>query len=190
MPKALSGRGATSGMSNADSLPRGWYAILGLVFLAGVGLVCIPLPIPTGVISLSKSVRSDAWWRLLGILFIAIPVSHGVVYSCLRLVRHLFCLQTLDRRNLWAPAAVGVLESVMYPVAFLLNAKEFIGLWLLVKVAGQWPRWGLQQGGPGRDLEEALNEGRRRYCHCLIGNALQILLGLATYGILKVCTLA
>jgi hypothetical protein len=177
-------------MSNERGLPIGWYVFLLLVLLTGLGLVCIHLPIPRAVSSLSKSVRSDAWWRLLGILFIAIAVSHLVVYSCLCLMRNLFRLQgTLDRRNLWPPAVVGVLESVMYPAALLLNAKEFIGFWVLVKVAGQWPRWGLRPGDSGQD-SEALDEGRRRYFHFLIGNALQILLGLATYGILRVCALA
>jgi hypothetical protein len=39
------------------------------------------------------------------------------------------------------PAAVGLLERTLYVAAWQLDARGFIGLWLALKVAGNWKRW-------------------------------------------------
>ncbi|MCD6282938.1 hypothetical protein J7J84_04975 [bacterium] len=41
----------------------------------------------------------------------------------------------------WMPPVVGVIERTLYAVSYLLGHAEFIGLWLVLKVAGQWGRW-------------------------------------------------
>jgi hypothetical protein len=52
----------------------------------------------------------------------------------------------------------------------------------LLKVAGEWPGWGLRES----DKQDQLDRGRRRYYHFLIGNAFMVVIGLVTYGIVKV----
>jgi len=77
-------------------------------------------------------------------------------------------VQTGCHRPWW-----GVCESIMYLTAFLVGKPEFIGIWLALKVAGQWVRW--KGEAPRRffarrhNAEEA-NEGRRRFNAFLIGN--------------------
>jgi hypothetical protein len=67
----------------------------------------------------------------------------------------------------------------MYPLAVMTDRSDFIGLWLLLKVAGQWPRWGFPTGNT--PSVEDLDEGRRRYARFLIGNALTVMASFTTY---------
>jgi hypothetical protein len=46
------------------------------------------------------------------------------------------------------PQILGTLELVMYPTAFLLGQPEFIGVWLLLKVAGNWRGWEIESAIP------------------------------------------
>jgi hypothetical protein len=39
------------------------------------------------------------------------------------------------------PAAIGLLERTLYLAAWQLGARWFIGLWLALKVLGNWSRW-------------------------------------------------
>jgi hypothetical protein len=39
------------------------------------------------------------------------------------------------------PAALGLLERALYTAAWQLGAREFLGLWLALKVAGSWKAW-------------------------------------------------
>ena len=41
----------------------------------------------------------------------------------------------------WHSAVVGTIEAVLYTSAWVMNQKEFIGVWLVLKVAGRWQRW-------------------------------------------------
>jgi hypothetical protein len=65
----------------------------------------------------------------------------------------------------------------MYPTAFLLAKPPFIGIWLALKVAGQWSWWSVSH----KD-DEKVHEGRRRYYQSLIGNAMSVMVGLLTYA--------
>lgn len=161
-------------------LPWGWY--LALLVVAGGGVATFIWGCQTAcfVPVLGKNV---VWGRLIGSLLVAIPTCHLVVFLSLWLARYLFETDiNVPRRNLWGPALVGVLENVMYPAALLAGAKEFIGLWLLLKVAGQWPRWGL---APEEDASK-LDEGRRRYFLFLLGSGIQVMLGAITYAFARV----
>lgn len=74
------------------------------------------------------------------------------------------------RPDVWQPRVVGVVERVLYTSALLMGKGEFIGLWVAIKAAGQWKRWGEEIEIDGRFLE-----GRSLYQNFLIGNALSIL---------------
>ena len=61
---------------------------------------------------------------------------------------------------------VGLLERFLYTTTWLMGkeASAFIGIWLVLKTAGQWGRWG----------EE---EGRAIYNVFLVGSALSLIFG-------------
>jgi hypothetical protein len=80
------------------------------------------------------------------------------------------------RHRLWPPALIGILEAAMYPSALLIGKSEFIGIWLALKVAGQWGWWTVED-----EDEERVHQGRRRYYQSLIGNGLSVICGAATY---------
>jgi hypothetical protein len=65
------------------------------------------------------------------------------------------------RPAFYLPQLIGLLERALYVASLQLGEPEFIGVWLALKVAGQWKRW-----------EEA--DGRIFYNIFLIGSGLSI----------------
>ena len=59
---------------------------------------------------------------------------------------------------------LGVIEGLLYILSFFLGHPEFIGLWLGLKVAGNWGDW----TKPGE-------EARAKFIIFLIGSALNLL---------------
>ena len=45
------------------------------------------------------------------------------------------------RPNPFHPRMVGFIERTLYVISIQINSPQFIGVWLAVKVAGQWKRW-------------------------------------------------
>jgi hypothetical protein len=41
----------------------------------------------------------------------------------------------------YLPRLVGIVERVLFVASLQLGKAEFIGVWLVLKVAGQWKRW-------------------------------------------------
>ena len=175
-------------------LPWWWYFIVLLILAAaGVGLICYSWQAPQVLSRLSKKVRPDAWSRFGGILILSVVITHLVIFTASRLLRWLLRLHGGDTHaDMWSPTLVGICESIMYPMALFFGKPEFIGVWLAVKVAGQWVRWKGDAGHLPSDKEldlEKLNEGRRRFNSFLVGNALSIMLGAVTWGALKIWVL-
>jgi hypothetical protein len=163
-------------------LTRGWYLFLAIVLVVGVLLLIVSGPFcPSWM---PPQVRSDGWGRLFGIIMISGVLSHVLIAYVLRRLDDWF--ELVDRnpppKNLLPPASLGLCESVLYPSAWILGHAEFIGVWLALKVVGDWPRWGTHGEDP-----DALDEGRRRYTRFLIGNALMLMAGAVTYGFVNVC---
>lgn len=69
---------------------------------------------------------------------------------------------------------VGVVERTLYTVSWLLGKPEFVAVWLALKVAGQWSRWGSDAPNGGRKVA-----GRAIFNVFLLGNAFSIAYGLA-----------
>jgi hypothetical protein len=186
-------RGMTLKKKQTYFLPCWWY--IGLLFLAAFGLYLIwPNPyLPKEFAKLSTRVCPDAWSRFGGILILSVVITHLVLFATSRLLRKLLQLHGDESQaDMLSPALVGICESVMYPTVLFLGKPEFIGVWLAVKVAGQWVRW---KGDPGQSSKtgessvDDLNEGRRRFNGFLVGNSLMIILGIATWGALKIWVL-
>lgn len=64
---------------------------------------------------------------------------------------------------------LGIIERSLYFAALLANKPEFVGIWLALKVAGQWNRWGEKAKIGTVELE-----GRVFYNIFLIGSGLSI----------------
>jgi len=75
-----------------------------------------------------------------------------------------------NRPQFWQGDALARIEGVLY-VAFLqLGLGNLIGVWLVLKVAGQWKRW-MDDG----DEKTQRPDGRSVFNIFLIGNALSVL---------------
>lgn len=176
-------------------LPLWWYGILLLLSAIGIYLIWCNPQLPVIFAKLSERVRIDALSIAGGILLLSIVITHLVIFGASRLLRSLLKLHGYDTHaDMWSPALVGITESIMYPMSFFLGEPDFIGVWLAVKVAGQWVRWkgdaeqAQKRTSSESDIEK-LNEGRRRFNGFLVGNALSIMMGVITWGALKMWTL-
>jgi len=166
-----------------------WYVLLLVILGLGIYLLWANPAIPKAVWRVSSTVRSDRWSVLIGIYLVSVVATHFVIFYSMRCLHFLLRLQGPDTlHDLWSPTVVGVCESIMYPTALLMGQGDFIGLWLALKVAGQWVRW---RGEPEKKTEtlEERNEGRRRFNRFLVGSALSVILAGVTYGALRIWVL-
>jgi hypothetical protein len=168
-------------------LPLFWYLILTLSITTGILLLNFKPQGPQWISYVDESLNSDNFFNVVGIIFISVPLTHVIIFLLLMFIRdNLFKINAdYILRNLWPPVLLGFFESIMYPLALLIDQPNFIGVWLLFKVASQWSRWG-QDHGNSKKKEKKTDENRRRYIHFLIGNALSLIFGVATYGVLKI----
>ena len=81
----------------------------------------------------------------------------------------------------WQPVLVGILERVLYIASLQFGYGEFIGVWLLVKIAARWSKWDKPVGSLNRQRRL---EGYHIYQIFLIGNALSI--SFAAIGFLQI----
>lgn len=173
------------------SFPFWWHCVLALVEIAGVYLIWAKPHMPAEMAKISVRVRPEAWSLFLGIVLVSVAATNVVISAAHARVKRLFGLEITDHlKNLWPPAIMGVCESIMYPMALFFGKLEFIGVWLAIKVAGQWSRWNpVPQGGSASEENvERSNEGRRRYAAFLVGNALSIMAACITWAALKMWT--
>ena len=184
-------------------LPWWWNVPLVALGVAGILLAYLnPEQLGYGMERFCDRVRPEDWGRLLGIYLVAMAITHFVVFFSNRALGCLLQLKEVKRDkvpNLLSPAFVGLCESIMYPTALVMMKGEFIAAWLALKVVGQWVRWGGESAAEGtpanddrHDGDEATasaNQGRRRFNRFLVGNALQVVAGVLTYGVLKVLAL-
>ena len=73
---------------------------------------------------------------------------------------------------------IGALEQVLYISAILLGRPEFIGVWLILKVAGEWR--------PGARDGQSVTVGQaREYTIFLFGNGLAVVLAVAMASLMQ-----
>ena len=105
--------------------------------------------------------------------FFAVAVAHYVIQ---------YVVDGLWRAIGWTPSSayaerpeyylarrVGIVDRALYVVSLQMGKPEFIGVWLALKVAGQWGRWGEKAKIGSKDVE-----GRVFYNIFLIGNGLSV----------------
>lgn len=88
----------------------------------------------------------------------------------------------IDRHHRWdLPFLVGALERILYVASWLVAKPEFVGVWLLLKVAGGWKAWTDGQAVPWTNHDGATSSrtvsGRHLLNVFLIGTALSLLNG-------------
>lgn len=74
-----------------------------------------------------------------------------------------------DRPAFYQARLVGLIERILYVGSLQIGKPEFIGVWLAVKVAGQWKQWGEGSEVAGRQIQ-----GRVFYNIFLMGSGLSI----------------
>ena len=114
------------------------------------------------------------WWPYLVGYFFAIVIAHfPIKWVVNQMWQHLGWSkdeeESVIRGFAWMAQMVGCVERALYVASFQLGKIEFIGIWLALKVAGGWKRWGEEKKFDGR-----LILGRSFYQIFLIGNALSV----------------
>ena len=164
--------------ATSPKLPKSWYAVLALTFITGVVLLCVQPNVPSWVQRLSSKMKPDAWSVLFGIYLISMVVTNFVLFHTMRWLHRLFALYKSNSiPDIWSSTFVGLCESVMYPTALVVDKPEFIGFWLLFKVAARWLRWTGTDTGTRQHIGNVtdLNEVRRHFNRFLVVNALSIM---------------
>lgn len=90
--------------------------------------------------------------------------GYFVVAIPYRIIASRFVAEKVSKRELRLSGMVGVVEQILYISAILINQPAFIGVWLLLKAAGEWGR---------HDKPGVADE----YKVALIGNGLSVLVG-------------
>jgi hypothetical protein len=169
-------------------LPGWWYVSLVIGFAFAIVLIVVNPTFPAQVTqTFAKQIRPDAWAVAIGLIILGVVIAH-VAGALTRYMLATLLRLTGDTTpaDAWSPAVVGLCEGVLYPLSLAIGKGEFIGVWLAIKVAGQWARWsGDPVDGTTFDLD-ALNQGRRRFNAFLVGNALSIMFGVLVWLALKV----
>jgi hypothetical protein len=93
-------------------------------------------------------------------------------------------LEQVARRDNWQTPIVGAVERALYFSCYLLGQYSFVGLWLMLKVAGQWRRW--NEGIGDTETNERKLEGRSIYYVFLVGSTLSLAFGVVG-GMLALC---
>jgi hypothetical protein len=68
----------------------------------------------------------------------------------------------------WTSSLVGIIERIIYTSSLVFGAKEFIAVWLAIKIAVQWKRW--------EDTKD-LGKARASFHIFLIGTGLSLMYG-------------
>jgi hypothetical protein len=136
------------------------------------------------------SINPNSVSQFIGVFLISISLSQFFIQIILIYINNKLDLQSdkYDEKDLWAPTFVGICESILYPGAFLSQNQELIGVWLAIKVAGQWLGWGgekYENNNICPDDFVSIKKGRRRFNKFLVGNALRIFFSYITYIILR-----
>lgn len=134
-----------------------------------------------------------------GALEMKVAVSHLIGYAWAIVVGHVVVSRVVgkmwdwlpinkqDRNRLrpkeltWHAGVVGMLERALYVTALVMGQGSFIGIWLALKVAGQWKGW---TATGNEDKDGGGPSGRAVYNIFLIGTALSLLYAVVGYGLI------
>lgn len=67
---------------------------------------------------------------------LSLGLGHLIAYQAVTRLWKRY-LPTVDEQ-VFLPAIVGVMDRFLFTTSYLLGVKEFIAVWLAIKLAGQW----------------------------------------------------
>lgn len=156
-----------------NSLGLGWWIFISALLVVAILLLSVPISSPEWLARMIPKVQPPHVHILFAIFLLASCVNHILSHWLSLSLSKLYKLDPCTKReNLYPPAIIGLLESMMYPIFFLADKPEYIGAWVALKVAGGWKKW------------QDTDEGRRRFNKFLIGNAFTVAVAFVTYGII------
>lgn len=159
-------------------LERQWRQMGRLFAACGVASLVVDLAV---VYPQSKAHTLFQTIAIASVFLVAVPCGQFLIGRALNFSAILFAPDVPGgAKNRWPQRFIGTLEAVLFPVAltwFREDALEILGAWIGLKTFGDWSRF---KGGPGDE-----DAGRRRLYRFLIGNALQVAMGMAVAAVLK-----
>lgn len=152
----------------------GWGHVRLLVVLSLAGLTCLWVESPAWVVKAYPGLDTANLGLAAAVLLWGVVVAHLVVHFAVTRLRGLYGLDpAVDHCDLWPPIVTGMLESAIFPVAFLSDRPEVVGAWVVLKASGQWSRWSEPESG------------RSRFQVLLAGTALSGVAGLIVAGLMR-----
>ena len=123
--------------------------------------------------------------RIIVGYFYAIVLGHWCTSKVVpELWRKVTNVEHKTREGSYLPVLVGLLERSLYVACLQMNKGEFIGIWLALKVAGQWKIW-----SDGLEIDGQKKEGRLFFNIFLIGSGLNVLYAVIGWQLIKAfCT--
>ena len=164
-----------------EALPVGIPGLLIFTIVVGVGLLVWFL-MPSRVDWLSRidpSIERN-WHRLFAFYLLAVAISGLLISYATHGMRHLGGVSDgsdearLASAGVWPPVVLGAIEVVLYTTTLLMGQAGFIGVWLILKVAGRWGDW-----------QERGQEARGRIQGFLVGTALSVVSAGITFGLIR-----
>ena len=164
-----------------EALPIGIPGLTIFGVVVGVGLLVLFL-MPSRVDWLSRIDPSidRNWHRLFAFYVLAVALSGLAISYATHGMRRLGGVDDGDREALlapggvWPPVVLGTIEIVLYTTTLLMGQAGFIGVWLIIKVAGRWGDW-----------QERGQEARNRLRGFLVGTALSVVSAGITFGLIR-----
>ena len=164
-----------------EALPVGISGLLIFATIVGVGLLVLFL-MPSRVDWLSRidpSIERN-WHRLFAFYILAVALSGLAISYATHGMRRLGGIGDGDDEahlapaGVWPPIVLGAVEIVLYTTTLLMGQAGFIGVWLILKVAGRWGDW-----------QERGQEARNRLQGFLVGTALSLVSAGITFGLIR-----
>ncbi len=164
-----------------EALPLGIPGLLIFTIVVGVGLLVWFL-MPSRVDRLSRidpSIERN-WHRLFAFDLLAVAISGLRISYATHGMRRLGGVGEGDEEadltpaGVWPPVVLGSIEVVLYTTTLLMGQAGFIGVWLILKVAGRWGDW-----------QERGQEARGRIQGFLVGTALSVVSAGITFGLIR-----
>ena len=114
----------------------------------------------------------DLYPQLLGYILATVGV-HFIISPIMEYMWRSAGSRPIDRPRSWHSKLLGMIERAMFVGSIQLKRPEFIGVWLVFKVASQWARWS-DEKTEGQKSHSGKAHGREFYNIFLFGNALSI----------------
>jgi hypothetical protein len=114
----------------------------------------------------------DLYPHLLGYILATVG-AHFIISPIMEYMWRSAGSRPVDRPRAWHSKLLGMIERAMFVGSIQLKKPEFIGVWLVFKVASQWARWADAKTA-GQKSKSGEAHGREFYNIFLFGNALSI----------------